>query len=376
MTRKGPWKFAAIHGLIVLTALGLVLGGGWTWMGVVGTVGLAVLLDLTLPEDRDTPDYRPAWLLDALPVAVLPLMLGLVILLLWVAARGDLFWIGWGIHALTGFDPLATRTAGGWLGLAGAVLSTGMMIGSAAIVVGHELIHRRTDRRAFAVGRWLLALGGDAPFSIEHVFGHHRHVGTPADPATARRGEGLWAFTVRSTVQQWCSAWRIEAARLARRGQPVWSARNEVLRGHLMFGSLLALAWMVAGSAGLAAFAAAAVLGKLLLECVNYIEHYGLVRHPDRPVELRHAWNTTAAFSAAALFNLPRHSHHHLGPGRPYHRLTVPETAPLLPWGYMVSILLALIPPLWHRLMAPHLHRWDHRHASAEERALLAAQAG
>lgn len=134
---------------------------------------------------------------------------------------------------------------------------------------------------------------------------------------------------------------------------------------------LLAVA-AIGGVPAVLAFVATGVQGKLYLELVNYIEHYGLVRVPGRRVEARHSWNTYRRVSSGLLYNLPRHSHHHLHATRPFWRLQVEPDGPVWPFGYMTMILVALVPPLFRRIADPLLAEWDRTRASPEERLLLA----
>jgi len=218
----------------------------------------------------------------------------------------------------------------------------------------------------------LLAFSFDTSFAIEHVYGHHRYVATAADPATAPRGRNVYAHIGISTVKGNASAWHIEAARLAKRGKRTWSLANRFLRGHAMSVGLLAGAGLVGGARGAAFFAMCALGGKALLEIVNYMEHYGLVRAPTTPVEPRHSWNTNRRISSWAMFNLTRHSHHHAHGEVPFHALEPYPEAPMMISGYLSTIVIAMVPPLWHRLMRAKLADWDRRHAIAEERALVA----
>ena len=133
---------------------------------------------------------------------------------------------------------------------------------------------------------------------------------------------------------------------------------------------LVAMSWAVAGWTGVAGFSAVALFGKALLEIVNYMEHYGMVRLPDQPVQPRHSWNTNSRITSWAMFNLSRHSHHHAQGEVPYQDLMPLPQAPMMLGGYLTTIILALVPPVWHRLMTPKVIEWDRRFASAEERAL------
>ena len=220
-------------------------------------------------------------------------------------------------------------------------------------------------------GRWLLAFTSDASFAIEHVYGHHKHVATHADPATSRRGENAWAFVVRSTVQSYISAWGIERERLHKQGHSVWSWRNKMHRGNLMTLCYMGMFFWAAGWVGVAAFMAVSLYGKSWLEFVNYTEHYGIVRVPGAPVEPRHSWNCNRRVSGYLLYNLTRHSHHHAMGEKPFWELRSYPDSPMMPHGYLTMILVAMIPPLWNRIMIPRVLAWDQRFATQEERPLI-----
>ena len=173
----------------------------------------------------------------------------------------------------------------------GCAYVAGLMM-STNHIVAHELVYRRSEPVAMAIGRWLLAMNGDAQFSISHVYGHHMNVATLADPATARRGENAYRFALRSAVGQYVEAIKIEGRRLQRNAQPIWSSHNRLLRGLAMTGALAVVAWLASGLPGLLLLLGSMLVSKFLFELVNYIQHYGLVRVPGKRVESRHSWRT------------------------------------------------------------------------------------
>jgi Fatty acid desaturase len=346
-------RFAAMNALLVATAAAIWFGGVWPALAFVLTILLVTVGDEAAGDELA--------IFDASAVTFYTVMLRATLPLLALVA-------GLGIARVTGVLGPA-----GWGEIVPTLLAMGLMAGAAGTNVAHELIHRPETSRDWLIGRWLLAFTGDTSFAIEHVHGHHRHVGTRQDPATARRGETLHAFLIRSTCGQIASAWRFEMARLARAGMRGWSRHNRVLRGQVMTLVLVGLAGLIGGLAGIAAFALMAVQGKAYLEAVNYIEHYGLTREPCRRVAPHHAWNSHRAVSGALLYNLPRHAGHHMAATRPFWALEADPGAPLLPYGYKTMILLALVPPLFRRAVDPRLADWDARLATEAERALARA---
>ena len=290
----------------------------------------------------------------------------------WGVSSGDPLGFGAWVTRVVDYDVLAARAATTFGQRVSAGVVTGLLIGMVGTITGHELTHRTWDRVSMFFGRWLLAFSLDTSFAIEHVYGHHRYVATESDPATAPRGRNVYHHIVASTVKGNLSAWKIEAARLAKRGYGVFSWHNRFLRGHLMSVALVAAAYAMGGWKAAGFFLACALWGKSLLEIVNYMEHYGIVRDPATPVEPRHSWNTNRRLSSWTLFNLTRHSHHHAQGEVPYHALRAYPEAPMMINGYLTTIVVALIPPLWHRLMTPKVLAWDRDYATDTERRLAA----
>lgn len=365
-------KYFLFHA-VGLAAVGAILGGGWiTTLGLLAILAFYVVGDAISGDDTSTPTFRYPGVLTAGLWLALPL-LGLVVFsAVWSVSPGDPLGFGAWVTGVSGYDVLAARqSATVGQQVAGWIL-TGLMIGMTGTIPGHELTHRTWDSASMVIGRWLLAFSFDTSFSIEHVYGHHRYVSTGEDPATAPRGRNVYFHILASTWRGNLSAWRIEQARLGKRRLPVWSLHNRFLRGHAMSVGLLGLAAAIGGSYGALYFAACALWGKALLEIVNYMEHYGLVRDPATPVQPRHSWNTNRRLSSWTLFNLTRHSHHHAQGEVPYQELRPYPDAPMMLGGYLTTLVVALIPPLWHHLMTPRVLAWDLHYATQEERALAA----
>jgi len=278
-----------------------------------------------------------------------------------LAHLGLFAWYLWGI------------TAGAWAGsdLLGRSLGMGFSCGVLAINIGHELGHRRgASDRGFA--QLLLWSSAYAHFYVEHNRGHHAKVATPEDPASARYGEDLYHFTVRSVFRGMQSAWHLEARRLARHGRSAWNWRNQALLHFALQLASWALLYSLAGGKALVLVVAVQFIGIALLEAVNYIEHYGLLRNQRsdgryESVAPHHSWSTNRPLGRAILFDLTRHSDHHTDARRPYQVLRHHETAALLPTGYSGAILLALLPPLWFKLMNPRVQKLRALHGPSLE---------
>jgi alkane 1-monooxygenase len=238
------------------------------------------------------------------------------------------------------------------------LLLTVSIVSGVSINTAHELGHKRAS-----IERWLskvaLAQSGYGHFFIEHNRGHHVRVATPEDPASARLGESFWAFLPRTIAGSLRSAWGLERTRLGRMGHSPWSIHNDILSAWAMTVVLFAALVAVFGWAILPYLLAQAVLGFSLLEVVNYLEHYGLLRQKREDGRYErcrpeHSWNSNNIASNILLYHLQRHSDHHANPTRRYQALRHVDEAPQLPTGYAGMIVVAWVPPLWRRIM-------DHR---------------
>ncbi len=236
----------------------------------------------------------------------------------------------------------------------GLALTMGMVSGI-AINTAHELGHKRAD-----LEKWLskvaLAQSGYGHFFIEHNRGHHVRVATPEDPASSRLGESFWAFLPRTVSGSLSSAWGIERTRLSRLGHSAFSIHNDILQAWAMTVGLFAVLAIVFGPVVLPYLLLQAVLGFSLLEVVNYLEHYGLLRNKKEDGRYerclpQHSWNSNNVASNVLLYHLQRHSDHHANPTRRYQALRHVDEAPQLPTGYAGMIVLAWFPPVWRRVM-------------------------
>ncbi len=324
---------------------GLLNTGLATWALPIYGFVLIPVLELVIPADRrqlSAEEESAALndpLYDLLVLAFVPVQWATLVLFLFRVNEPGL--AGWEV--------------------AGRIATMGLMCGVYGINVAHELGHRKSKWER-DMARTLLLSSLYMHFIIEHNRGHHKRVGTPDDPASARFGEWIYAFWPRTILLSLTSAWHIEVERLRREGRTVFGMRNEMLQALAIQVALVAgIGWFF-GAAVLLAFLAAALIGILLLETVNYIEHYGL----GRPVNERgtfgrvqhyHSWNSDHLLGRLMLFELTRHSDHHYMASRPYQVLRSWDDGPELPTGYPGSMVLSLIPPLWRRVMDPRVRR-------------------
>jgi alkane 1-monooxygenase len=347
LTWTDPKRYLWLLGLVVpavpFLAWGLAeatgLGVMW-WAGPAVVFGVIPMLDHAIGKDSaNPPDSVIKWLEEDryyrwCTYVFLPLQLASLVFACWMWSSGDLSFLE-------------------SLGLAATVA----MVGGIAINTAHELGHKRKQYE-----RWLskiaLAQTGYGHFFIEHNRGHHVRVATPDDPASSRLGESFWEFLPRTVVGSLRSSLHLEKERLHRMGKPFLSPHNDVLNAWAMtvvlFGTLAAifgagvLPWLVLQGA----------VGASLLEVVNYLEHYGLLRQKREDGRYErcrpeHSWNSDNIASNVFLYHLQRHSDHHANPTRRYQALRHYEGLPELPSGYATMILLAYVTPLWFRKIDP-----------------------
>ena len=236
----------------------------------------------------------------------------------------------------------------------GLTISVGLVNG-VAIANAHELGHKKEN-----VERWLakivLAPSFYGHFYVEHNKGHHVRVSTPEDPTSSRLGESFWSFLPRTVIGSARSAWHLEKERLARSGKGPWTLQNEVLNAWLMSAVLVVGIVLWLGSGVIAFLIVQGIFGFSLLEVVNYVEHYGLLRQKEASGRYErckpcHSWNSNHIVTNLLLYHLQRHSDHHANPTRRYQALRHFEESPQLPSGYASMIVVAYFPPLWRRIM-------------------------
>jgi len=316
-----PLRYFTPFAFLALVPLGGWLGGAWTFLAAAATPLCLASLDSALGDDDASADATTAsrWLPR-------------VYILLQLAATG------WAAAFVAG--PTTS-----FLEAVGLTLSTGITTGVFGFVAAHEMIHSRSAKDR-ALGLALLGSVLYMHFRIAHVYGHHRRAATFEDPASARMGEGLYTFLLRSVAGQFREAWAFEARRQRHNRMITYVALETLFMLAIALASIRALLFVIA----------VAVLAVALLESFNYVAHYGLrrrMRPHGRPEPLgpRHSWNSGRRMNNAALFNMGRHSDHHRRTSRPYGQLEELSEEPKLPSGYAAALLTALVPPLWRRVM-------------------------
>ena len=296
------------------------------------------IIDLLLrPLNKAQESLRTNLLHEIALGLTFPMVAGLILASLWHLGSGD-------------FSTIDAVMMG---------LSIGMASGAIGMTAAHEMIHRASAYwRAVGVGILICVQYGH--FRIEHIHGHHIHVGTLKDPATARKGEGFYHFFIRVLKDSYLSAWAIEARRISNRKKPLLSVENRMLHYLCLQIALIIGAYMLAGTLGLVMLATQTFIALILTEAVDYIQHYGLMRTLDEtgrlePVRHHHSWNSRHAAGDWTTFNIGLHSHHHSSARTPYAELSQDEEHHEMPGNYAVMIAMALLPPLWFHVMDKRL---------------------
>jgi alkane 1-monooxygenase len=270
----------------------------------------------------------------------------------------------WGAYAVSS-GKLDSIVA--WIGF---ILSFSLVTGGIGITVAHELGHKKSRLERF-YGKVLLMTVSYMHFYIEHNRGHHVYVATPEDPATARKNESFYSFWVRSVFGSYAHAWKLERESLTRKARSVFTIRNEMIWFALLpllFCGVLTFAFSLWHQRFVweipVFFLSQSFLAFSLLELINYVEHYGIMRKEVAPgryerVNPLHSWNASHLASNFFLFQLQRHSDHHAFAHKRYQVLHHYDESPQLPFGYPTMVILAMIPPLWFRLMNTRLEKWQ-----------------
>jgi alkane 1-monooxygenase len=349
------FKYASVYMSIGIIMLSLIIGGKAVFIAPLYVFGLIPLMELffggstqnmTKTEEEIA---KKDWKYDFVVWSVVPLQFTLLFYFL-------------------------NRMDDGSLALwekAGMIFAFGIACGVLGINLAHELGHRNTWYEQL-LSKMLLATSLYLHFFIEHNRGHHKNVSTDEDPASSKYGENIYAFYIRSVRDSWLSAWHIEGERLKKANQLFWSIHNEMLVYQIIQVSMLVAITLIWNWQVMLCFVASATIGFLLLETVNYIEHYGLRRkkidgaYYEKVLPV-HSWNSNHPIGRIMLFELTRHSDHHYLPSRKYQLLRHFDYSPQMPTGYPGMMVLALFPPLWFKVMHKQIEKYR---ATAEGVAL------
>lgn len=318
-----------------LLAAGAFWGGFYIVAAVLFLTALTSLLDRLGPRDTTTASDGAD---TALSVVIALAHFALLPLIVWGLASAHL-------------EPLEK---------AGLFFGAGLWFGQVSNANAHELIHR-SARVLHRLGMWAYITLLFGHHTSAHVLVHHRFVATNQDPNTARKGESLYRYILRAWGGSFVQGYRAEAARLRKIDRPAWRNPYVVYLGGAAL--CVAAAFWLAGGAGVLAYVGLCAYAQSQLLMSDYVQHYGLMRRVDaagkrEPVATQHSWNSPHWFSSALMLNATRHSDHHARPARPYPALELPDGAPMLPRPLPLMASIALVPPLWRRMMDPRVEKW------------------
>ncbi|MFD2917058.1 alkane 1-monooxygenase [Psychroserpens luteus] len=332
-------KYLAAFSIPIVAFISIYFKGSFAFLTVIFSFVIIPILELIFPietenlSSEDVDHKLKKKIFDWLLYLNLPIVYGLVFFGIYEAVN----------------TPIETYE------LIGIIFSVGIVLGVNGINVAHELGHRKSTNERF-LGKALLLPALYMHFYIEHNFGHHLHAATPEDPATARYNQSVYSFWFTSVFRQYLKAWKIQIKLLKTNKKGFFSVKNDMFWYVLLQIGYLMTVLLFFGSIGLLFSISAAIVGILLLESVNYIEHYGLLRLKTKSgryerVKEMHSWNSNHVIGRIVLYELTRHSDHHFKSSKKYQVLDCHDESPQMPFGYPTSVVLAMVPPLWFSIM-------------------------
>ncbi|MCB0477185.1 MAG: alkane 1-monooxygenase [Crocinitomicaceae bacterium] len=349
VSKTYKWEYLLILSLPISVVVNLLYDGWFSFLSLAIFFVLVPLLELILPSNHDnvSKDLEEKVandkFYDVMLLISLPIQYGVLVFYLFQCSKNPTFNADW----------------------AGNTVAAGLMCGVVGINIGHELGHRENKWQRL-VGELLLLSSLNTHFLPYHNYVHHKEVATPKDAATARLNEPLYIFWIRSHFSGYFYAWQVENRLSADARGTKYSLKNRMVvytiwNVMLLVGIYLSLGWFAFVS-----FLIAAVIGILLLQTVNYIEHYGLLRKQNdqgryERVRYWHSWNSDHIIGRLLLFNLSRHSDHHYKASKPYQILDSIENAPQMPTGYPGMMLLSFLPPIFFAIVNKKIKQFDYR---------------
>ncbi|AWX44513.1 Alkane 1-monooxygenase [Flagellimonas maritima] len=333
------FKYLAAMTIPLSAVISIYFKGYWSFFTPFYAFAIIPFLEVLLPQDPNNLsneqrlEKEKSKFFDWMLYLNIPIVFGFLFYTLW-----DLSTTSYALYEIIGL-----------------IFSVGIVLGVNGINVAHELGHRKSTNERH-LGKLLLLPSFYMHFYIEHNFGHHANAATNEDPATAKYNQSLYSFWFSSTLHQYFSAWKLQSKLLKTDGDPFFSIKNDMLWYTVFQTTYLSVVFYLFGWDGLVFALATGVVGFLLLETVNYIEHYGLIRKklPSgryERVRESHSWNSNHVIGRIVLYELTRHSDHHYKSAKKYQLLDYHDISPQMPYGYPTSMVLSFLPPLWFSIM-------------------------
>lgn len=332
-------KYLLAYCVPLIAFLGIYFDGFWSYAGVVFAFGILPVLELIFPKDEK--NYTETEIENKLKNRFFDVLLYFNVFIVY----GILFFV---LHKVSTVEISI-------LEIIGTILSLGIVLGSNGINVAHELGHREKLYERI-LGKLLLIPSHYTHFFIEHNYGHHLHVSTPEDPSTARYNQSLYTFWIQTVFGTYTKAWQIQKKLNQIENRSFFSMKNDMFWFTIIQISYLISIYYFFGKIGLLVALFAGIVGFLLLETINYIEHYGLKRNllPSgryERVSEKHSWNSNHILGRIMLYELTRHSDHHYKSQKKYQILEYHDVSPQMPFGYPTSMVLSFFPPIWFAVM-------------------------
>lgn len=332
-------KYLLSYSIPVIGMIGIYFGGFWTYAALLFAFVVIPLLELVLPIDERNYDTKTilkrlhAKFFDFLLLLNVPVVYGAML---------------FSLYRITEYQLQLYE-------IIGMTLSLGIILGANGINVAHELGHRKTMFEK-VMGKILLIPSHYTHFFIEHNHGHHLHVSTPEDPSTAKYNQNLYSFWIQTVTGTYSKAWQIQKMLNKIDNRSFLSIKNDMFWFAIIQAGYLLVIYYFFGFKGLLFAIFSGIVGFLLLETINYIEHYGLKRNQlasgryERVTE-KHSWNSNHVLGRIILYELTRHSDHHFKSQKKYQILEYHDVSPQMPYGYPTSMVLSFFPPLWFAVM-------------------------
>ena len=332
-------KYLLAYCVPLIAFSGIYFGNFWSYAGVAFAFGILPIMELFFPKDEK--NYSGAEIENKLKNRFYDVLLYLNVFIVY----GILFFVLYKVSTVQ----ISLHE------IIGVVLSLGIVLGSNGINVAHELGHRNTLYERI-LGKLLLIPSHYTHFFIEHNHGHHLHVSTPEDPSTAKYNQSLYVFWIQTVFGTYTKAWQIQRKLNQMENRSIFSVKNDMFWFTLIQISYLISIYYFFGKVGFLVALLAGIVGFLLLETINYIEHYGLKRNllPSgryERVSEKHSWNSNHILGRIMLYELTRHSDHHYKSQKKYQILEYHDASPQMPFGYPTSMVLSLFPPVWFAVM-------------------------
>lgn len=339
-------KYLMSYTIAIVTIVGILLGGGYTYMTVIYAFVFIPALEMLLKESNEemSDEVKKNRSMDIFFDILLYLNIPLVFSIFFLSLNLLLY-------SSSSFE------------IIGIIASTSIMMATNGINVAHELGHRKSFFSR-TCSKLLLMPSQYMHFYIEHNFGHHVNVGTAEDPATAKYKQSLYSFWITSVIGQYIGAWKLQLKLLKISKYKFFSIKNDMMFYVIFQLMFIYLIYFNYGITVTIYSLIISVISFLFLETINYIEHYGLSRKKDKNgryerVKTIHSWNSNHVVGRLVLYELTRHSDHHFISSKKYQVLESIDESPQLPYGYPTSILLSMVPPLWFKIMNPRVESYQ-----------------